>query len=100
MRRPSIAVALALLAIPPALARADGKPKPPDTPLPSFENPLHDAKVGETLFYSVTDHAEGRATRYYEERVLAVGKEKTLVETVETNAQNSKVFSVLASRSG
>lgn len=69
-------------------------PKPPTTPEPAFENPAFDAKIGETLFYSVRDLEGKRPMRYFEERVLALTKDKILIETVETDATNTKFYSV------
>lgn len=76
----------------------DGKPspelpKPPTTPEPAYENPLADAKVGETLFYATRD-LEGKWTRYFEERVLALSKDKALIETIETDPTDTKNFGV------
>ncbi len=68
-------------------------PKPPTTPEPAFENPLADAKVGETLFYSTRD-LEGKWTRYFEERVLALTKDKALIETIETDPTDTKMFGI------
>jgi hypothetical protein len=85
--------ALALLVLPAAVALADeppkDAPKPPTTPLPSFENPLYDAKAGETLLYRVRD-LEGKWTRYYEERVLARDGEDVLIETILTDEKGQK----------
>ena len=69
-------------------------PKPPTTPEPAFENPAFDAKIGETLFYSVRDLEGKRPMRYFEERVLALTKDKILIETVETDATDTKFYSV------
>lgn len=98
---PFVAV-LVLAGALPAIAKDEAPlPEPPTTPLPAFENPLHDAKVGETLRYRVTDQAGSGATRFYEERVLARKENgRVLVETVETNETGDKVWSVDPSRSG
>ncbi len=69
-------------------------PKPPTTPEPEFDNPLADAKVGETLFYSVRDLEGKRPITYYEERVLALTKDKALIETIETDATDTKLYRV------
>ena len=68
-------------------------PKPPTTPEPTYENPLADAKVGETLFYATRD-LERTWTRYFEERILALTKDKALIETIETDATDTKDFGV------
>jgi hypothetical protein len=89
----------------PALAGDEGPlPQPPTTPLPAFENPLHDAKPGETLRFKVTGRGSGGEwVRYFEERILA-RKEgnpvQVLVETAETNETGEKIWSVDPSRSG
>lgn len=70
------------------------RPKPPTTPEPAFENPLADAKVGETLFYSVRDLEGKRPLTYFEERVLALSKDKALIETIETDATDTKTYRV------
>ena len=69
-------------------------PKPPTTPEPAYDNPLADAKVGETLFYSVRDIEGKQPLTYYEERVLALTKEKALIETIETDATDTKNYRV------
>jgi hypothetical protein len=104
--RSSLLAGFALCALAPfALAKdeAPPPPPPPTTPLPTFENPLHDAKVGETLRYRVID-AENLEkpswTRYFEERVLAKKAEQVLLETVETNEAGDKIFSIDPQRSG
>lgn len=102
MRRPLLALAaLAAAFLAPALvARAGDKPppelpKPATTPLPKFDNPLHDCEVGETLFYKVREiEKEDGWVRYFEERVLARTKDRALIETVETNAAGTSVFQV------
>ncbi len=106
-RRATVACACALLAGSAALlARADEPPaempKPPTTPLPTFENPLHDCAVGETLRYVVREIGvtKPRWTRHFEERVIARTKDKALVETVEMDEGWTKVFSVDTGRSG
>jgi hypothetical protein len=100
MRRTSLVACLVLAAAPLALAKDEVPlPTPPTTPLPAFENPLHDAKVGETLRYRVSD-LEGGWTRWFEERVLAVKGERVLLETVETNETGEKIFSIDPQRSG
>ena len=72
-------------------------PKPPETPEPAFDNPLADAKVGETLFYSVRDLEGKRPVSYFEERVLALTKDKALIETIETDATDTKFYQIDAS---
>lgn len=109
MRR-TLAVVLAFAAAPAFVLAADAPelPKPPTTPLPTFENPLHDAEVGETCFYKVREPGNDDGwVRYFEERVLARKRlseadralmghtERVLVETIETNADNSKEFGVI-----
>ena len=96
MRRPLLLVALPALLLPFSLAaRAEDPPKdlpkPPTTPLPDFDNPLWDAKVGETLLYRVRP-LDGSWTRWFEERVLARDATDVLIETVETNAEGTKTF--------
>ena len=77
-------------------------PKPPDTPLPAFENPASDCQVGETCLYVVRDPAdtEGRRLKYYEERVLARTATKALIETILTDAKGEKRYQVLGEVSG
>jgi hypothetical protein len=101
MRTVTLAFATAaLLAAAAAAAKEeDPLPPPPSTPLPTFENPLHDAKVGETLRYRVKDLESG-SMRYFEERVLARKDERVLLETVETDETGEKVFSIDPQRSG
>src|SRR6187397_1658501 len=93
MRRVPLLAALAAVSFPALLAVAGDvpkdAPKPPTTPLPTFENPLYDAKVGETLLYRVRE-LEGKWTRYYEERVLARDKDMVLVETLLTDETGTK----------
>lgn len=95
--RPLVVAALALAPVLVAFG-GDAKappeaPKPPTTPEPAFENPLADAKVGETLFYKVRD-LEGRWTRYFQERVLALDKTDALIEVVEMDEGQTKIYSV------
>src|SRR5688572_55037 len=95
-RRLALVLGLAVLARAATAADSPELPKPPTTPLPKFENPLHDAQVGETCFYRVRDPSAADDTRtlYYEERVLArhvvKGKERALIETVKTDAKGTK----------
>ena len=90
----------ALLGVPALVARAGDAPpaelpKPPTTPLPKFENPLHDCEVGETMSYRVKQlDKEDGWVRYFEERVLARTKDEALIETIETNAAGTSVFAV------
>jgi len=106
MRRVPLALCLsfaALAAAVPVLVRAGDAPaeppKPPTTPLPKFQNPLFDAEVGETCFFSVRMPDEKEPNRYYEERVLARRAKHVLVEVVVANAQG-KLFSVDGAQSG
>ncbi len=109
MRRP-LALTLALVVAPALAFAADAPelPKPPTTPLPKFDNPLHDAEVGETCFYKVREPGNDDGwVRYFEERVLArkhlsdadkalLGHgDRVLVETIETNADGTKEFGVI-----
>lgn len=85
-------------------ADAPAAPKPPTTPLPAFENPLHDAEIGETCLYKVREPGKDDGwVRYFEERVLARrrvdGEERVLVETIETDATGTKEFSVVSDAS-
>jgi hypothetical protein len=77
-------------------------PNPPTTPLPTFENPLHDAEVGETLRYVVKDvnSRPPGPSRWFEERVVARTKDQACLETVETDETGARVFSVDPQRSG
>jgi hypothetical protein len=91
---------VALLAAAAAVAKEeDPLPPPPTTPLPTFQNPLHDAKVGETLRYRVKNLESG-SMRWFEERVLARKDDRVLLETVETDETGEKVFSIDPQRSG
>jgi|GEM_PF-3340965 len=109
MRRP-LALFVAFVAAPAVALAADAPelPKPPTTPLPAFENPLHDAEVGETCLYKVREPGNDDGwVRYFEERVLARRRlsagdpelmghaERVLVETIETNAEGTKEFGVI-----
>lgn len=109
MRR-LLALLVASVAAPALALAADAPelPKPPTTPLPAFENPLHDAEVGETCFYKVREPGNDDGwVRYFEERVLARRRlsaeerelmgheERVLVETIETNAEDTKEFGVI-----
>jgi len=105
MRRPFLALSASLalgaaLLTPTLVARAGDKPeaelpKPPTTPLPKFENPLHDCEVGETLFYKVREVGkEDGWVKYFEERVLARTKDRALLETVETDKTGKPEFQV------
>jgi hypothetical protein len=93
MRRAFLPVLAATALVPALLAFAEEAPKeapkPPTTPLPAFENPLWDAKPGETLLYKVRE-LEGKWTRYYEERVLARVKDQVLIETILTDETGTK----------
>lgn len=107
MRRTALAlslsaVALAAAAVPAALRAEDpppNAPKPPDTPLPKFENPLSDAEVGETCLYLVKDLSGGGHTSYFEETVLARSGEFVLVETIRTDEKGAKNFGLDAAGS-
>jgi hypothetical protein len=90
-RAPLAGLALALAPALFAFAAEPPKdaPKPPTTPLPTFANPLWDAKPGETLFYRVRE-LEGKWTRYYEERVLARNGNMVLLETILTDETGTK----------
>jgi hypothetical protein len=109
MRRP-LASLLAFVVAPALALAADAPelPKPPTTPLPAFENPLHDAEVGETCLYKVREPGNDDGwVRYFEERVLARKRlsdadrallghgDRVLVETIETNAEGTKEFGVI-----
>jgi hypothetical protein len=101
MRTLPFALAAAALVVAAAAGakEEDPLPPPPTTPLPTFENPLHDAKPGETLRYRVME-LESQDLRYYEERVLARKDDRVLLETVETDETGTKVFSIDPQRSG
>jgi hypothetical protein len=80
------------------LARAGDEkpalPEPPTTPEPAFDNPLADAKVGETLLYRTRDLESKKRDRFFEERVLALTKDQALVETVECDETGARIFGV------
>lgn len=76
-------------------------PKPPTTPLPKFENPLHDCEVGETCFYAVHElEKKDGWVRWFEERVLARTATRALVETIETDETDTKEFGIDGASSG
>jgi hypothetical protein len=100
MRRTALVSTLLLAALSiavPAALRAEepppNAPKPPDTPLPKTMNPLADAEVGETCFYSVKD-LQGTKASYFEETLLARSGEWALIETKRTDEKGVKDFGI------